>query len=234
MFYYYTYLIASLPVLQFGSPPPFSFEEFLQICSRSVSQRHIDILKRAVLTDELTAAETKTLFTPLEKPRAEARGKNKESSAFSNGVNAPYESFLTGFAPEANVLAVEREWYRFETGLRNELSKIRAVRRHEDPERYLRKGVEAEADIARVAMNAYRNPSILGAEKMLDEARWRKLDELAVGHYFDIDFLVVYAYKLLILQRWEKVRIADKPRVLEAVVGEASRGVFAESKRPRI
>ena len=33
------------------------------------------------------------------------------------------------------------------------------------------------------------------------DARWEKLDGLSVGHYFDIDWLVVYMLKLLVLER---------------------------------
>ena len=36
-----------------------------------------------------------------------------------------------------------------------------------------------------------------------------------MGHYFDIDFLITYALKLLILERWENMRALDKERALE-------------------
>jgi len=38
---------------------------------------------------------------------------------------------------------------------------------------------------------------------------------LSTGHYFDLDLLITYAYKLLILQRWENIREADKKILLE-------------------
>ena len=44
------------------------------------------------------------------------------------------------------------------------------------------------------------------------------MDELATGHYFDLDFLISYALKLLILERWERINSADKPRLLEEVL----------------
>jgi hypothetical protein len=53
---------------------------------------------------------------------------------------------------------------------------------------------------------------------MLDEARWRMLEELCVGHYFDLDFLIIYALKLLILERWQRIRTADGGRLLEEVL----------------
>jgi hypothetical protein len=41
------------------------------------------------------------------------------------------------------------------------------------------------------------------------------LEELATGHYFDLVFLITYAYKLMILQRWENIRSADGMILLE-------------------
>ncbi|MBU3959099.1 MAG: DUF2764 domain-containing protein [Candidatus Omnitrophica bacterium] len=108
-----------------------------------------------------------------------------------------------------------RKWFIFDTLLRNELVKIRAARKRMDSARYLRGEEYAPPAIARLAMNAQKNPSILAAERMLDQERWHFLDELAGGHYFDIDFLVVYALKLLILARWEIINTADKASILE-------------------
>jgi len=108
-----------------------------------------------------------------------------------------------------------KKWYSFDAALRNGLVKIRAQRLHIDPDKYLRQDQFTDPSIAHIAIGAYRNPSLLEAERMLDEARWRKLEELAVGHYFDIDFLIIYAYKLLFLERWEKIGSADRPRMLE-------------------
>ena len=108
-----------------------------------------------------------------------------------------------------------KRWYQFETALRNELVKIRASRKHIEPGLFLRGDGYSEPSIAHIAMNAYRNPSILGSEEMLDRKRWRVLDELSIGHYFDVDFLIIYALKLLILERWEKIRTVDKARTLQ-------------------
>lgn len=111
-----------------------------------------------------------------------------------------------------------KKWHSFDTALRNELVKIRAQRKHIDPLKYIRGDSYTEPSIAHIAMNAYRNTSILEAEKMLEQARWQMLDELAVGHYFDLDVLIIYALKLLILERWERIRSSDKSQLLEGVL----------------
>ena len=108
-----------------------------------------------------------------------------------------------------------KKWAVLETGLRNELVKIRASRKHLDPSKYIRDEEYAGVHIAHVAMQAQRSLAILEAERILDQERWRVLDELAVGHYFDLDALIVYALKLFILERWGRINNADKPRLLE-------------------
>jgi len=108
-----------------------------------------------------------------------------------------------------------QKWIEFEGALRNELVKIRASGKHVDPATYLRTVDYSGSSLVPVVMVANTNTSILDAEKTLDEIRWKALEELSTGHYFDLDLLITYAYKLLILQRWEKIRNADGTILLE-------------------
>jgi hypothetical protein len=102
-----------------------------------------------------------------------------------------------------------QKWIEFDVALRNELVKIRATKKHIEPATYLRTDGYSGSSLAPAIMAANINTSVLDAEKTLDETRWKALEELATGHYFDLDFLITYAYKLLILQRWENIRSAD-------------------------
>ena len=108
-----------------------------------------------------------------------------------------------------------KKWSAYETALRNELVKTRAARKHIDPSVYLRGDSYADPSITHIALSAHRSPSILEGEKILDLQRWHVLDGFSMGHYFDIDFLITYALKLLILERWENMRALDKDRALE-------------------
>lgn len=114
--------------------------------------------------------------------------------------------------------ATLRKWYSFEVALRNELVKIRASRKHKDHLKYIRSDSQDGLALIHIALSAQRNPSPLEAERILDSQRWQVLEELAVGHYFDLDFLIIYAQKLLILERWERINTADKSRLLEEVL----------------
>jgi hypothetical protein len=64
-------------------------------------------------------------------------------------------------------------------------------------------------------------PSLLEAEQYVDSVRWQKLDDLCLGHYFDLDALIVYALKLLILLRWEAVSKVDSRELLEKTLATA-------------
>lgn len=108
-----------------------------------------------------------------------------------------------------------KRWMEFDLALRNELVKIRAAKKHIDPGEYLRPDGYAGSSLAPVALAIQRNPSLIEAEKALDLERWNALEELAFGHYFDLDFLITYAYKLLILERWDRIGSADKTTLLD-------------------
>ena len=121
-----------------------------------------------------------------------------------------------GFSAETPaVQPTLKAWILFETGLRNELVKIRAGRKKIDPDKYLRHDGYSAQDLYHIAMNSHRIPSFVDAEKFLDQQRWLVYDEFCLGHYFDIDALIVYALKLCILLRWETVEQTDKQQVLE-------------------
>ena len=118
--------------------------------------------------------------------------------------------------------AVLKKWFSFDTGLRNELAKIRAARKHLEPQVFLRPGLSADMAAVHLAHSAQRSPSIPEAEKILDLERWHKLEEFSFGRYFDHDALIAYALKLLILLRWQKAKEAPVAQKLLAEVLQKS------------
>jgi hypothetical protein len=116
---------------------------------------------------------------------------------------------LSDTHPTCPVLERWREW---EISLRDELVKLRAARLGVDPFRYLVPSsfVIGSAELAQEASGMV-NP--LEAEGLLNRARWRILEELEVGHYFDVERLVVYSLKLQLLERkalYERERGREK------------------------
>lgn len=123
------------------------------------------------------------------------------------------------YAYDPDAPAAVRQWQGFDTALRNEIAKARSLRKKADPARYLhRDGAWLQSELFHLAMAAIRSRSSVESEKILDEARWRALDEFEKGHYFDLDILAVYAHKLLILEKWEEARTAKKDKLLESVM----------------
>jgi hypothetical protein len=108
-----------------------------------------------------------------------------------------------------------QKWVEFDGALRNELVRIRAIKKHIEPATYQRPDGYSASSLSPAILAVNINTSVLEAEKILDETRWKALEDLATGHYFDLAFLIIYAYKLLILQRWENIRIADGTILLE-------------------
>lgn len=154
---------------------------------------------------------------------------------FGTKMPFPFEKFIAysqRFIPESDIEILKKisiageyatktlhptlqKWQDFDTALRNELVKVRAGKLHLETSKFLRGDGFADTHISHIALNASRNPSILEAEKILDEARWRALEELSFSHYFDLDFLILYGLKLMLLERWERVNTQDKAQVLE-------------------
>lgn len=124
-----------------------------------------------------------------------------------------------GFVYHGKAKNTLKAWQDFETTLRNELVKIRSARKHIDPHKYMRQEIFIDSYVPQLAMRAYRSTSILDSQKLIDQARWDKLDELSLGHFFDLEFLLIYLFKLSILCRWEKISKADKAGLLEKALG---------------
>ena len=114
-----------------------------------------------------------------------------------------------GFALNGRLPEVLLRWKNFDLALRNELAKERALRKKTDAAKFLRAATQFDTQITHLAQSALRQTNILEAEKYLDSARWKELEEIAIGHYFDLEFLLVYALKLAILEREARISLGQ-------------------------
>lgn len=140
----------------------------------------------------------------------------------ARGLIAEYDRDLLNNLPEhiagcrADIVnPTVKSWLAFDTSLRNELAMIRAHSKKTEADKFLRHEEEYFSETGFIAAAAHRDPHIIEAEQLLDAARWAKLDELSAGHYFDLDAAIIYAYKLKMLERRDKVNTADKEGLLE-------------------
>ncbi|MFP4377133.1 MAG: DUF2764 family protein [Spirochaetales bacterium] len=115
-------------------------------------------------------------------------------------IDAPAAGALPDGAP------VLTRWLEHERGLRNALVKLRAPGRGADAEAYMRRdeggndGTSADS-ITELAREAHASETPLGAETALNQARWRFLEDLETGHFFDLDRVALYYVKLQIIAR---------------------------------
>ncbi len=98
------------------------------------------------------------------------------------------------------------KWNHFCHGLRNELARYRAQHNNKDPLEYMRPEIYSLPKVAEMIGHAAHSDNLLVAEKMIDKYKWEFLEELTLGHFFDVDFLIVYALKLQMLERHKEIR----------------------------
>lgn len=138
-------------------------------------------------------------------------------------------------APEdiANSSPVLTEWLRFDRGLRNQLARLRASELNLDAGEYVRTDEAGRDDtdrsgLSEIAREALTAASPLTGEHALGNARWRFLDDLEVGHYFDVDRLVIYYLKLQLLARRKMFNREDGEQHFVAITGKIMNDYYEE------
>ncbi|MBR2364999.1 MAG: DUF2764 family protein [Lentisphaeria bacterium] len=98
----------------------------------------------------------------------------------------------------------EAEYAGYETALRNAVALVRAKKKGIRGDLFLREntGKAADEDMSSLITVLQNAPDPLEREKILDKARWTRLEELENAHYADLDALSIYCRKLLILEKW--------------------------------
>jgi hypothetical protein len=102
----------------------------------------------------------------------------------------------TGFVFADRILSWEAE-------LRLELAKARLAKLKHDPPPCLPESNGRDVLVEK-ARTAVAMDSPLEAECFLNQLRWSFIEEMAVSHFFDLEALVVYYFKLQIALRQEK------------------------------
>ncbi len=134
-------------------------------------------------------------------------------------------SDLRPTTPSCRTLDLWREW---ETALRNELVTLRGKKKGVEAETYLvdSPGIVTAQQLAR---KAFDQESPLQAEELLNRGRWSYLDELEVGHYFDIEKILVYALRLQILARKALFTTDKGLEMFEKVYAKVTSSIYDNS-----
>ncbi|MBN1870092.1 MAG: DUF2764 family protein [Candidatus Omnitrophica bacterium] len=127
------------------------------------------------------------------------------------------EKLLKGEEDVKTDNAAALTWIKFNRNFRNEIAWFRAHRARKDPLKHIRGTYEHEPSLREAVHEASGMPDLLEAEKLLDQRRWQFLDDLAVGHYFDLEFLICYGLKLEILERHYEYKSPKGKEVFEGI-----------------
>ena len=101
-----------------------------------------------------------------------------------------------------------RGWFGYDLDVRNAKARYlnRAFGRPEEMDTVaLAEDEEREFDDAPLLQGILSTEDILGREKALDDLAWKKIDELTVFDYFDLDAILGFLAKLKITDRWLKL-----------------------------
>lgn len=97
---------------------------------------------------------------------------------------------------------LDRRRQAWETYVRNRLVRLRAAKRQQPVDRWLKSDSDAFPTDGRTVDELVNNRDPLSRERGLDELRWQRLDDFSVGHDFDFDALVAYRLRLLLAEKW--------------------------------
>jgi hypothetical protein len=132
------------------------------------------------------------------------------------------ESVTLFDAEEKDVLPdTIRRFFRWDRGIRNVLVRLRAKSLGLEPDEFISDEIVEHSQVL-LAEEAFNANSPLIAEEILNKARWRCLDELEFGHYFDIDILFVFSIKLQILERISSFDTEEGRERLNAIISQGA------------
>lgn len=190
----YVSLVASLPLVRMTEPPQMSYAKFLSDCTGQIDAGHLELLRKISPVPGLA---------PGRKPSAE------------DGPDA-LEAFISEFPKKS----LAREYLLFESALRHSAMKIRAAKLGSAFAAPKAGYTLFDSEADRMVRTAFSAPNPVERERILDTARWNKLDELEVRNRtrFNFDTLCAYAVRLQIAEKWAARASGDSAAGLDRTV----------------
>lgn len=123
------------------------------------------------------------------------------------------------------------EWHRRKRGLQNQLAVLRAAKREQSADKHLRPDADGRLHlelpgVLEAARAASQEQSPLRAEEVLLRWEWGLLDELEVGHFFDLERLIIYYLRLQVLSRKARFNRPDGEERFKEVYQGVSRNFY--------
>ena len=176
----YISLVSSLPLLRMTEAPLVSYGKFMSDCEGLIDAKHLDLLRRFSLVPGLR---------PGEKPQ--------DAAPDDPGA---LEAFIEEF-PEGSLA---REYLLFESALRHSAMKLRAAKLGAAFAAPKPGHIFFDPEADRMVRAAFAAPNPVERERILDAARWDKLDELEVKNRtrFNFDTVCAYSIRIQIAEKW--------------------------------
>lgn len=221
------YIMTSLPAPgSLESPPPLSLQGLRERTAESSSTELVDAVlmsddllqREAFLAGEIEEIEPAVL-TPGQVRDQEPLPEFLVAETAEDGAThrLPSDRILETYFRQVSELGhrrrcpLLREWVSYEVGLRNALVRARAKALGLDASGYvvaedLATGEEMYEGVIGEWSSA---PDPLAGLRVLDRARWAWLKRHERWYSFDVDELVAYAVRLMLVCRWERIRKAE-------------------------
>ncbi|HNW99745.1 MAG TPA: DUF2764 family protein [Candidatus Cloacimonadota bacterium] len=115
-----------------------------------------------------------------------------------------------------------REWFEFERNINN-LQTALYCRKNGIPHEKEIVGFDEVSNIIRLSnatdfgvshmfpyldklFQIFENPDIMERERLVDQLKWNWIDDRNFFHYFDMDIILGYLAKVMIAERWQKLK----------------------------
>lgn len=192
----YFSLVSSLPLLKMTEAPLVSHGKFMSDCAGMIDAKKLELLRRLSLVPGAL---------PGQKPQ----------DAAQDGPDA-IEEFIGDF-PKGSLA---REYLRFETALRHSAMKLRAAKLGAAFALPKPGHVFFDPEADRMVRAAFSAPNPVERERILDTARWNKLDELEAKNRsrFNFDTVCAYSIRIQIAEKWNARNAGNSAEELDRTV----------------
>ena len=198
----YISLVSSLPLLRMTEAPLVSYGKFMSDCEGLLDGKHLDMLRRFSLVPGLR---------PGEKPQ----------DAATDDPDA-LEAFIAEFPKDS----LAREYLCFESALRHSAMKLRAAKLGAAFAAPKPGHIFFDPEADRMVRAAFAAPNPVERERILDTARWNKLDELEVKNRtrFNFDTVCAYSIRIQIAEKWAARAAGNSAEGLDRTVSSVRAG----------
>lgn len=194
---YYS-LVSSLPFLRMTDKPALSYEKFMESCGQFIHGREFQQLKQFSLIPG---------FRPEDADSGEHTAPAELLKQFKRG-------------------SLAERYTHFEIALRHSMMKLRASRLGKNFVTANPDEIVSDSEADQVIHAAFAAPNPLERERILDIARWLKLDELEAKNTtrFNLDTVCAYSIRIQIAEKWVLRQAGPAERNLSAVAAQVSNG----------